>query len=350
MIVGLHMPGPIAVAHRIRTPPVRGSGTGVDHLDRWADDVARTAAAFSALLDAGWSPPLPGGGSTADRWAALAEVGARDLPLARLAEGHADAVAVLAELDAPAPGPGERLGVWAAEPPSGRVTARRVDGGWVLTGTKQWCSGARACTGALVTAHADDGRRLFLVDLSAPGVTPRPGGWAAAGMAGSDTADVELRDVPARAVGGPRAYLDRPGFWHGGIGVAAVWAGGAHGVAAALADAVAAGPDPHRDAAWGSVDVALHALDAALAVAAAEVDADPHDAGGTAAARAHRVRGLAARTGLEVLGTVGRALGAGPAAHDGGRAARRADLEVYLRQHHGERDLAALADDLRARR
>ncbi|WP_092804142.1 acyl-CoA dehydrogenase family protein [Klenkia marina] len=317
---------------------------------RWSDEVARTAAAFSVLLDGGWSPPLPGGGSTAARWSALAELGARDLPLARLAEGHADAVAVLAELDGPEPGPGARLGVWAAEPPTGRVAARRVDGGWVLTGTKQWCSGARACTGALVTAHADDGRRIFLVDLAAPGVSPRPGSWAAPGMAGSDTVDVELRDVPAQAVGGPRAYLDRPGFWHGGIGVAAVWAGGARGVAAALAGVVAAGPDPHRDAAWGSVDVALHALDAALAVAAAEVDADPHDDAGTAAGRAHRVRGLAARTGLEVLATVGRALGAGPAAHDGAHAARCADLEVYLRQHHGDRDLAALADDLRARR
>ncbi|MEI4271015.1 acyl-CoA dehydrogenase family protein [Klenkia sp. LSe6-5] len=322
----------------------------MDDRARWDDDVARTSSAFTALLDAGWSPPLPGGGATARRWAALAELGARDLPLARLAEGHADAVAVLAELDGPPPAAGERLGVWAAEPPTGRVAARRVDGGWVLSGTKQWCSGARACTSALVTAHADDGRRLFLLDLDAPGVAPRPGGWVTAGMAGSDTADVELVDAPARPVGGPRAYLDRPGFWHGGIGVAAVWAGGAHGVATALADAVAAATDPHRDAAWGAVDVGLHALDAALAVAAAEVDADPGDRAGTAAARAHRVRGLAARTGLEVLATVGRVLGAGPAAHDGAHAARSADLEVYLRQHHGERDLAALAEHLRATR
>ncbi|SDO77151.1 Acyl-CoA dehydrogenase, middle domain [Klenkia soli] len=315
--------------------------------DRWTAEVTRTAAAFADLVDDGWSLPLPGGGDTARRWSGLSALGAQDLPLARLAEGHADAVAVLAELDGPVPGPGERLGVWAAEPPDGRVVARSV-GGWRLTGTKRWCSGARACTSALVTAHAEDGRRLFLVDLSAPGVVPRPGSWRAAGMAGSDTVDVELCDVPATAVGGPRAYLDRPGFWHGGIGVAAVWAGGAHGVAAALAEAVAAGPDPYRDAAWGAVDVALHAVDAALAVAAAEVDADPLDAAGVAATRAHRVRGLAVRTGLEVLATTGRALGAGPAAHDGAHAARRADLEVYLRQHHGDRDLAALADAVRA--
>ena len=318
--------------------------------EQWGDDVARTAAALTRLLADGWSPPLPGAGCTAQRWAALAALGERDLPLARLAEGHADAVAILAELDGPTPVAGERLGVWAAEPPAGRVQARRGAGGWLLTGTKHWCSGARACTSALVTAHAADGRRLFLVDLSTRGTTPRPGSWATPAMAGSDTIHVEFADAPATPVGGPRAYLDRPGFWHGGIGVAAVWAGGAHGVAAALADAVAAGTDPHRDAAWGSVDVALHAVDAALVVAAAEVDADPADRAGAAAVRAHRVRGLAARTGLEVLAAVGRALGAGPAAHDAVHAARRADLEVYLRQHHGDRDLAALAEPLRAAR
>ncbi len=129
-----------------------------------------------------------------------------------------------------------------------------------------------------------------------------------------------------------------------------MWAGGTRAVADRLAAAVRAGPDPHRDAAWGAVDVALSALDAALAVAAAEVDADPGDRTGTAAVRAQRVRGLAARTGLEVLATTGRVLGAGPAAHDGEHAARCADLEVYLRQHHGERDLAALAEPLRAAR
>lgn len=167
-------------------------------------------------------------------------------------------------------------------------------------------------------------------------------------MAGSDTADVLLDDVPASEIGGPRAYLDRPGFWHGGIGVAAVWAGGAAGVAAVLEAVVAASPDPYRDAAWGAVDVLLSGMEAALAVAAAEIDADPADGAGTAARRAHRVRGLVARAGTEVLETVAGALGAGPAAHDARYAAHAADLAVYLRQHHGQRDLAVLADLLRA--
>jgi hypothetical protein len=177
-----------------------------------------------------------------------------------------------------------------------------------------------------------------------------PDSWVNPGMAGSDTADVDLLDVPGVPVGGPGAYLDRPGFWHGGIGVAAVWAGGARGVAMTLTDtAVRRGPDPLRDAALGAVDVVLAGVDAALQVAAAEVDADPLDVAGSAQLRAQRVRGLAARAGEDVLGLVGRTLGAGPLAHDAGHAAHVADLTVYLRQHHGERDLAALGALVRER-
>jgi hypothetical protein len=42
------------------------------------------------------------------------------------------------------------------------------------------------------------------------------------------------------------------------------------------------------------------------------------------------------------VGRVGRALGAGPLAHDEAHGRRVADLTVYLRQHHAERDLARL--------
>ena len=41
--------------------------------------------------------PLPAGGDTAGRLQRLAEIGKEDLSLARLAEAHFDAVAILAE-------------------------------------------------------------------------------------------------------------------------------------------------------------------------------------------------------------------------------------------------------------
>src|ERR1700677_313571 len=82
------------------------------------EPVARVAAAFARAVESGrLDLPLPGGGRTRERWAVLAELAGEDLSLARLAEGHADALAILAELGAAGPAAGSRWGVWAAQPP-----------------------------------------------------------------------------------------------------------------------------------------------------------------------------------------------------------------------------------------
>src|SRR5580704_8769166 len=185
-----------------------------------------TARAFAAAVESGrLDLPLPGTGATRQRWAAFADLAGEDLSLARLGEGHADAVAILAELGGPRPEPGSRWGVWAANPPGPNVTATRRAGTWVLNGAKQYCSGARICTNALVTATADDGARLFAVATER--LEPNPDSWPATGMAGSDTLDVGFPAVAAVAVGPPDGYTLRPGFSHGGGGVAACWYGGA---------------------------------------------------------------------------------------------------------------------------
>ena len=78
---------------------------------------------------------------------------------------------------------------------------------------------------ALVTAAAPDGTRLFTV--STRELVPVTGTWPATGMAASDTLDVEFTGIPAEPVGEPGGYTGRPGFAHGGAGVAACWYGGA---------------------------------------------------------------------------------------------------------------------------
>jgi hypothetical protein len=301
-----------------------------------------TAAAFTAAVESGrLDLPLPGSGRTWERWARLADLAAEDLSLARLGEGHSDAVAILAELDGPAPGSGSRWGVWAAQPPGRGLTASHGVRGWRLTGLKQYCSGARVCTGALVTAAAPDGTRLFAVVTD--GLTPVPGSWPATGMAGSDTLNVDFDDVPAEPVGPPGGYTGRPGFTHGGVGVAACWYGGARAVAATLlAGACRRDVGPHALAHLGAADIALTSARAALDRAADEIDADPYDLDGTGPARALRVRAQVEAAAAEVMTRVGRALGAGPLGHDEAHGRRVADLTVYLRQHHAERDLAQL--------
>jgi hypothetical protein len=304
--------------------------------------VVDVEAAFAAAVAAGrLDLPLPGSGSTARRWAAFAELAEQDLSLARLGEGHADALAILAELGAGAPAPGSRWGVWAAQPPGPGLTARPGTGGWRLDGVKQYCSGAAICTDAVVTATAPDGNRLFAVAV-AP-LKPIDGTWPATGMARSDTRSVCFADVPAEPVGPVGGYTGRPGFAHGGAGVAACWYGGARAVGRALLRA-ASGRDvgPHALAHLGAVDVELRTARSALAEAAAEIDADPRDRDRGAHGRALRVRALVEAAATNVMDRVGRALGAEPLGHDAAHSRRVADLTVYLRQHHAERSLAEL--------
>lgn len=308
---------------------------------------SRDVAAAVARLVAGPAvagAPLPGSGGTRRRWRLLRRLAGQDVEVGRLVEAHLDAVAVLAEL-APAVDPAGVWGVWAAEPPGAPpVTAVRRGGGWALTGRKPWCSGASSVTGALVSAAADDGRRLFAVRVAGePTVAPVPGGWAAAGMATSDTWSVDLDGAPAVAVGGPLAYLERPGFWHGAAGVAACWLGGADAVLRPLAARAAAGTlDPHGLAHLGAAAAAVHAAGAVLDVAADAVDADPADRGGGARLRALRARAVVEDAATTVVARVGRALGAAPLCRDAAHARAVEDLTVYLRQSHAERDLEQL--------
>jgi hypothetical protein len=302
----------------------------------------RTADAFRAAAESGrLDLPWPGSGRTSQRWTALAALAQEDLSLARLAEGHADALAILAELGGPLPSAGSRWGVWAANPPGPGLEAKRAGGLWRVRGTKQYCSGARICTDALVTAAAADGMRLFAVGTRA--AVPRLGTWPATGMAGSDTLDMDFDDVAAEAVGPPGGYTGRPGFSHGGVGVAACWYGGARAVGRALLDRAAERDiGPHALAHLGATDIALRAARSALDHAAAEIDADPRDARNAGRGRALRVRALVESVATDVMARVGRALGAGPLCHDEAHSRRVADLTVYLRQHHAERSLAEL--------
>ncbi len=215
--------------------------------------------------------PLPGKGETLARWQFLAEVAAADLALAKLVESHLDAVAILHELGAPELlEAGRRWAVWAAEPPAARL---EVDRNGRLSGVKAWCSGADLVGYALVTAWTDDGQpQLVAVDLGQPGIEPDLSAWQAVGMGRVLTPDLHFDAVAGTAIGRPGQYVGRPGFWHGGAGIAACWYGGALPLAQAIRRAR---PSPHRDAHLGAVDVALRGGRALLRELAADIDRRP---------------------------------------------------------------------------
>ncbi len=287
--------------------------------------------------------PLPGAGNTLDRWRILAEIAATDVCLAKVLEAHYDAQAILAELGAAAPAPGQLFGVWAAEAPDARLAYRRDAGRGEVHGRKAWCSGAGMVDCALLTAHEDDRQQLVQVQLRQPGIAIDTQAWAAVGMARVVSGPVTFDAVPASAIGAPGEYLARPGFWHGGAGIAACW----FGAAAAVAERLRAHPKLQRDAHaamhLGAIDQQLGAARALLRELAAAIDAAPeHDHRHAVV----RLRSFVERAASDVLDRVGRALGPAPLCSDREHAMRCADLAVFVRQSHAEHDWAALGQAL----
>lgn len=291
--------------------------------------------------------PFPGEGRTAERFRALAAFAAQDTVLGRLAEAHADAAAILHELGASTPLPGQVWGVWAAEPPEPVLRAHPTREGWILQGRKPWCSGATICSHALVTARTDEGRGLFAVSLTQPTVHAVPDSWHAVGMRESDSGAVDFEGAAATPVGEPGAYLTRPGFWHGAVGVAACWYGSACEIVRPLhARAVSGRADAHALAHLGAVTAGLHAARTALRSAAIQIDSGQPADPVARRARARAVRAVVEAAATDTLDRVGRALGAAPLCMDAAHARRVADLTVYLRQSHAEADLAELGNDI----
>ena len=312
-----------------------------------APDVHAVADTAWELLGAGLlALPLPGRGETIVRWRALAEVAAVDLSVAQLVEGHLEAEAVHA--DAGRTMPDGLWAVWSSSTDDMRMTARTSDAGWVIDGTKRWCSGARSVTTAIVTARDDTGVRTFAVPVRDAGLRFAPDSSPAVGMAFADALVMSANglELAADAEMGDRGnwYFDRPGFWPGMCAPAASWYGGALGVARALCAAVQLREsDPFALAQLGFVDAACEAMDAALDRAATVVDTGVMHASKTAA---WRVRAIVEQLTTEVLRRAGQALGAGPLCDDHALARRVADLTVSLRRHGAEREYTALGADV----
>ncbi|MET3714067.1 acyl-CoA dehydrogenase family protein [Pseudomonas sp. PvP001] len=289
---------------------------------------------------------LPAGGDTLQRWQCLAAVAGHDLGLCKLYEGHTDALAIMQELRAQPVPEGSIWGTWASEPPQARVMVRREGDRAVLSGRKAWCSGAGVVTHGLLTAWDDDGQQqLVAVPMDQPNLCVTDDGWHAVGMANTGSVEILLENAEGWYVGPAGGYLSRPGFWLGGIGIAACWFGAARELARHLAQHCHARPEPHALAHLGAVDRALGACIAVLRQAANAADLQPE---GPFEHSARLCRGVAEETAETVISHVGRAMGAGPYCKDPHFARLIADLPVYLRQSHAERDLAALGQLLGA--
>ena len=292
-----------------------------------------------------------GEGHSLERFQALQRLALEDLSLGRLAEAHVDALQILREANRPAI-PGASYGVWAAEDPSCELGLVTQCGQSRLVGTKSFCTGAGFIDRALVTVRTPE---VLLLDVDVASNRDHLGidhsGWCSPAFADTVTAVVDFAGLevpPSAVVGGGGWYLDRPGFWNGACGPAACWAGGAQGIVGwALAKLMAsANPNPIRDVAMGTLAALAYQMDAVLAHAAHDIDADPAD-DTRARRRALEVRHNIERACTSILDVVGRILGPRPLIADVQFQTRALAVQLYVRQCHAESDLETLGQTMR---
>ena len=287
---------------------------------------------------------------------ALIAVGRGNLALGRIYEGHVNAVALVLRYATPEirdrlaadAREGHLFGVWNTEPnPGGLVLDETADGGLVLTGAKNFASGAGFVTRPLVTAQAGPRRLMLVVPLDTGGQADLSA-WRAQGMRASATGSVDFtgftldRDA---VIGGPDDYVRQPEFSCGAWRFLAVQCGGIQAVFEAHRAhlrATGRGRDPNQLARLGQAATAvetarLFVTRAARAGAAAE--ADPEGA----VAYVNLARGAVERAGLDVIELAQRSVGLAGflETHPLERLVR--DLATYLRQPAPDLALASAA-------
>jgi alkylation response protein AidB-like acyl-CoA dehydrogenase len=316
------------------------SGKDRERFDPADDTAASRLDWIRHRLHALGRTPSPGSGLTVQRFVTLAEIARVDGALVRLAEGHLDALTIREELGAPPePGEDEVWAVWAAQP--ALLTAEPDGRGWRLQGIKPWCSGADGVDRSLVTATDPAGHvRLFEIDVA--DVT-FDDDWRPMGMraSASHTGHLDARVGGTAQLGPVDGYVQRAGFWHGGVGVAACWHGLAQRLAGDLGAHASRGDDPFVRAAAGRAAGLVAASTTLLAAAGRQIDDDPEDIR-AAQRRAQLVRVAVAGLAQAVLDESVTAQGAGALCYEPDHARAVADLTVYVRQLHHGRDAAAI--------
>jgi alkylation response protein AidB-like acyl-CoA dehydrogenase len=135
------------------------------------------------------------------------------------------------------------------------TATRAAGGGWRLTGSKTYATGARAAGTIVIVAMVDDRKGHFLIPQPTVGLTVVET-WAAAGLRGSDSQDLRLTEVRVDGdalvemieTDGRTADVTQPVWWP--LMLASVHLGVAE---AARAEAVSFSAGPRTDAVPGSL-------------------------------------------------------------------------------------------------
>lgn len=272
---------------------------------------------------------------------ALMRVGAANLSVGRLWEGHINALHLIrlygseAQKSAIARRIGSRvlLGVWGAD---GKVPVTLDASAKRLAGTKSFASGLGTVTHAIVTVNSGSDLRLALVEVTDANRAD-PAAWDMQGMRATASGSYDFADLPAEGIewiGDPGDYLKEPHFVGGIWRIAALQVGAATGLLDRAASELRAMGRMQAEAqrirlmsvlmrAWAGI---------ALTERAAGATTDPHGRREVIVATSIAARLFTEEVGMDAIRAVEQSIGLRhfAAGSHTGRMAR--DLSVYLRQ------------------
>ncbi|MGI8577872.1 MAG: hypothetical protein ACR2KG_08110 [Nocardioidaceae bacterium] len=310
------------------------AGLSAEKIRASPDNMRASLVDLAVGGDGIWTGPL------AELTASLVAVARVDLCLARLVEGHADAMRILQEAEvAPLDGV---YGVWASRSLGTGVTADQVLDGWQLDGELRFASGVDLIDRALVPAWIDAEHHVLL-DIPTSVVTAVPDSWKTTAMDASRSFTVRLPSVTveARSVGSTDFYLNRPGFVVGGLCVAAVWVGGARQLADLVSASLRPFPTtPHQQRHVGLIEQAAWTVQSLLEHAVAELG--PTDE--AVSAQIARVRTAVVTACDEIIAQVPIVVGPGGLSRNVRLGRALADLAIYIRQHHLDIELSRIGE------
>ncbi len=306
-------------------------------------DDLRTRGWLAACLpgDAGGLSWGTGAGGTKDAFDALRAVGRANLSVARLFEGHMNAVKLvtiyanerLRDETFSAVRSGALLGVWGADDPSEPLAFDAASN--LLHGAKRFASGLGLVTRAIVSVAGEGGPQLLAVPAG-DAQRSDASGWQMSGMRATRSGRYNFEGLviePHQELGLPGDYLREP-FFEGGIWrYCAAHLGAAEALYRAMrTELIARGraDDPHQQRRLVDAAVATETARLWILRAAHAVEADR--ANPKTAALSLLARDVTERSCRVVMENVQQALGMG--AHIAGSPVERIgrDLALFLCQ------------------
>lgn len=270
---------------------------------------------------------------------ALMQVGAANLSVGRLWEGHVNALRLIhlygsAELKRSVDArivKGAVLGVWGADGP---VPVTLDASGTRLQGAKRFTSGLGTVSHVLVSVGSDAGVRLALVDVRDP-ARADASCWNMKGMRATASGSYDFSGLKVQDwIGGPDDYLKEPNFVGGVWRIAALQAGAAIGLLDQAATDLRAMDRMQTEAQQARLMTVLTRAwaGAALAERAAQASVDGSLEAEQIVATSIAARLFTEEVGLDAIRASEQSIGLRhfESGAETGRIAR--DLAVYMRQ------------------